>query len=1220
MNQLISSLNLRKRIILTIIFSALSIKGFAQNPLIKGLSEARAIFSLEKQVEFLRIQNPEIPVEALRKTMQYLKQDPIATNADLEYFFRHNVGYVPVAEPHVSQQQALALIDNLSSKRVPRRPQTFAQLENGTSASLREATARLTQVPVPGYGIYFQQLRRNDFLAMGNFGLNIQRIMDMYTKIYPTGKTVVISKNFSDMFAQTLRTNDIITHEKGIEKWLELRGLEKQAFFESGLPAALVEPTDELIIPSFTQMDVAQNYWLGVANGQVEKTVYAENGFAQYASAAVNLGWFGTPQLAAPAILQMARRDYGLFDLWKDYFFTRALLNLGAYKELQELALIRLKETDSQRQPKQLAAVWRGIKNVIPKNKARLIIPEDRIALQDEPLPELLREDLILHHPFAYVLLNGSQEVTVLWQEIRHGLDEQFSQAALQVGVGTLLAKQWEKLAARRLQTSAPAPRVELEYDEPETPDLSTEDVAATDSEDIAPINELIEEVDQQPVSTRSRKVRTPASVRQELAEFIENHHGALPPHNSALRQAIFSLTSHASASTDPDIQWIQQMIEDHSVYHKYTTPAKARKDLEEYIQLHDGELPPNNSGLRQKIRRMKKQFPEDPDMAIIDQLLSTNSSHSKGRQSVLRSPAQVRQDLLTYLNKHNGQIPPAGGPLRTLIYKTLRIENPNDPDVIALRTLWQNHVQPRGGKVTRTPANVRQELENYLTEHDNKLPPQNNALRAAAYKISKVGDQNNSDVQEIIRLLQTYGGKHNIITRGKTAADCRAELETYFADNTRLPTNGSPLYTFAYKIMKIGDPNDPDVIAIKEMWQAHKKPNPYRKIKPELLSAPVDPQDLPQVTPHTANAKRTPQQVYDELVVYLQTHNNKLPPGTTSLRHAITYIIDHGDRNIPEVNQIIDLYNKYVTVVSRSPKQVRAELEIYAANQETIPVDGPLYQALYNVIHKGDPNDPDVIAVTEMWGKLRQRTRRTAKQVYEDVVAYVNENGKLPPDKHSLNNAYRHLVRKEYSNDPDIQALVQFWQAHAQKIAPAEERAVIVLKQLQIYLKEHNELPKGGSSLRNAAEHLRRVGNQNDPNIAAITRLLNENKFQPEVQRTPEKVYQNLQTYLEMNNGQLPPARHPLRNNYYHVINHVEGDEHTLSALRTLWESHVKNIKRTPTQVRAELEQYIQEHDGKLPPIRTALRQAAYRFSLTQTTTDKDIEAIKNLLRIYSR
>lgn len=1204
----IMKLHTKKFILLTVVFLSVPLVSLGQ-PFIKGISEARALPSLEKQVEMLRLNNPGVELSVLENTIQYLHANPTITDIALDKLAEQEAANTATA---IKQAQQLLQANSVAVVKPPlRRPVSTVTLENGPGISLKKVMDKLVTVPVPGYGTYFKNLKRNDFLAMGHFGLNLQRIVDMHLKIYPNSKTISLPKGFDNLIKTTRDANDIILHDKGATGWQELRDPTRQMFFESGLPAALIEPADELVIPTFTQMDVAQTYWLEVANGHVEKQVWAENGFAQYVSAATNLGLFGTPDTAL-AILKMAKRNYGLFDLWKDYFFTRALLNLGAYNELKELADFRLNETDSNRDPKQLAAVWSGIQEMTPK-KFRLQIPSGRIAPKDEPIPELLQNELLLHHPFAYVLLNGSQEVTELWQDVRHVLDDNFAKAAIQTGAGTLLANQLAQLNAKPKYV-APAPRIE--YDEPEEDFdeeeiFTDEDNIRTPDEEITPTREP-SQPQYRRVSLPSKKtIRTPAQVRQELAEYIEQHDGNLPPHHSALRQAAHKLALQTSSTENPDIRQIQEMMRKYSVYKKLHTPAQARKELEEYIQTHNGQFPPNNSSMLQKIRKMRQEFPNDPDIVAINQMMSARRQASK---SQTRTPvvAQTRKLLENYLKNNHGHLPPAGDPLRTLIYKTFRTEDASDADVIALRTLWQSHLQVS----TRTPANVRQELEIYLQKHNNQLPRYGTALRAAAYKISKSGDPSDPDVQAIINILKIQPYSKN----NKTAADCRAELETYFATNTSLPTTSTPLNTLAYKIMKTEDPSDPDVIAIKEMWQAHKKQNPYRKIKPEELPAPQITQALPQTAPHEKNAKRTPQQIYDELVVYLQEHNNKLPPGTTSLRHAITYIIDYGDRSLPEVNQIIDLYNQHLAVVPRSAKQVRDELSIYIANQEPIPTDGALYQAIYKITRKGDPNDPDVIAIKEMWEKHRQRTRRTPKQVYEEVVSYVNKNGKLPPVEHPLNNAYRHLMTKRPSSDPHIEALSQFWKSHAQQIIPAEERAPLILTELKNYLQENGRLPANGTSLRNAANHLRRIGDPDNAHIAAITRLLNENKIQVEVQRTPEKVYQALQEYLQTHNGDLPPARHPLRNSYYHVINHVEGDQQTLSDLKDLWQSHVKNIKRTPIQVRTELEQYIQEHDGKLPPIRTALRQAAYRLSLTRTTTDPDIEMIKKLLQLHLR
>ena len=1140
----------KKFILFTAAFSCLPSVILAQGELIKGLSEARALSSAEKQLEFLRAQNPGVELAALEKTVQYLRTVPNATEITLSQLLEQETA-VPVPEllkaAPASAPASLSVVTPAL-----KRPAEAVTLQDKQTDAIKDITLKLTRVPVPGYGTYFIHIKRSDFLAMERYGLHLQRIVDMYQKIYPHNSTTAASNEFTNIIQQVKKADDIMLHNKGAIGWWELRGPAKQVFFESGLPGELIEPTEELVIPSFTQMDVAQTYWLDIANGNVEKTIYAENGFGQYVSATVNLGLFGSPD-TAQAIIKMAKRDYGLFDLWKDYFFTRALLNLGAYKELQELAQFRLSEIDSNRDPKQLAAVWRGVQELAPKTKYRLNIPDNRIADHDAPAPELLQKELLLHHPFAYVLLNGSQEVTVLWQNLRHRLDENFTQAALQAGVGTMLAAQVGK---QKVQPTFTIPPARVEYDEPEEEFIlelpnREEDVFA-DEEDIFSSDELTATPTKQPTA-RGKKAQTPKQVRQEL---------------------------------------------------------------EAYMNTHEQRVPSNNSSLRQKIRRLGRQHPNDPDVIEMNRILSENAKRG-GRQPILRTPMQVREELTTYLHANNGQLPPTGHALRTLVYKTFKQEDAANPEVIALRNLWNSHLKGRGynskGRtITRTPANVRQELETYIRENNGELPAIGTGLRTAAYRIAKLGDLENEDVQAIITLLNSHfkerGGFH-----GEHHYDeIREELEEYIEVHGELPPTNSSLRKRAKYVRETGDPNNEDVQAVTELLAGHRQKKP-----------------------------RTPDVVRAELENYIQA-NGQLPLSNTPIRRRAEDIKANGNPDNPDVQAIVTLLKDNAIRTRRTPETMLRELEQYIAehNGEYPVRHSPLEQAIQRLLRQNPTDENEYIAairalrtkhLADLNVSLRQRLKtdtpspapskkvalepaQRAKQVREDLEQYIKEHdGQLPPDGHPLRSAAYRLKERFDPQDENVQAVIDLLKKHKQR-AGALPNPAKVLRELQAYFAENTFLPSGSMQLGKNVYALLRGGDKTDKNVQEISALWNSHKQDRSTPTAPVRA--ELEQYLAEHDGQIPPYKHPVRVRVEYRIQTGNPNDPDIIFMKDVLETQKQTrTKRTPEQVRTELESYLKEHDNQLPPHASALDQAIQRV-IKREPEHPDSQVIFSLLK----
>jgi hypothetical protein len=234
-----------------------------------------------------------------------------------------------------------------------------------------------------------------------------------------------------------------------------------------------------------------------------------------------------------------------------------------------------------------------------------------------------------------------------------------------------------------------------------------------------------------------------------------------------------------------------------------------------------------------------------------------------------------------------------------------------------------------------------------------------------------------------------------------------RQELETYLQENeNKLPPHGHPLRGKYYYMLKKSDPNDPDIIAIRTLVDENKQ----------------------KKTP------RTPQSVLDEMTQYLAEHDDQLPPHRSALQTAAADMIKKfpNDPLVKELELLVLSRQQRPNRTprhDRSPKQLRADLEDYAASYNTLSANSLLFRAAKQVVRKSDPNDPDIQAIQLLLDKLRLTVKRTPQAVYQDVQAYYNRNGHLPNDGRGLHAAALLLMKKGDPEDPSVVALRAYWQ-----------------------------------------------------------------------------------------------------------------------------------------------------------------------------------------------
>lgn len=931
---------------------------------------------------------------------------------------------------------------------------SVVSLPAGANASLAKIANRLAHVPVPGYGGLFSRVDRTAMLNMGRFGVNIHSIIAMHENLFPQHKKLILPGGLEDLNRLENNVADLITHPKNALGWQAVAAPQKILLFESALPAYLITPSeDPLALPSAAQLGEALTYYRDVLTGVGVKGIYPSSYFAQQMSAVSNLGLLGNPQDAS-YILKVAQTYYGAFNDFKDVFITRALLNLQAYDELQQLADLRLAETGIDHEPKPLSAVWNGVCEIMQQQHRPLRLPAQRIAQRDSAMPEILQADIIAHHPFNYVLANPSVEVTREWLQLRNGLDEQFNQAAAMEGVTAQLrsdlvnpkpapqktivipftptpkpatapkpeepliltlppkpARPEAKPKARQHESAQPQGRA------PAKTAQSTPAAQTPTAETPQPRRKTVPstQVTANPRGNPGRATKnTPRHVRELLENYISENNNELPPNNHTLRVTVYNLLKKADPA-DPDVQAIQALWkarikprgwQSQPVQHHYD---QTRAELEKYINEHGG-LPPTESSLRKRAKYVRETGdPNDPDVQAITELLSEN------RQKKLRTPSVVRAELESYMQEHDGQLPVSNTPIRKRAEDVRKNGDPNDADVKAITDLLTANAL----KVKRDPASLRRDLETYLQEHDGAYPPNGSALNKAIQRVLKNTPESSddADLQTVRELWQKHvqdvrkdAGKR--LNGPLTSAQMLQQIQNYMAQHDgKLPHQHHPARAAAEYHLRLGEPTDPDLLRVRDILNANKKP--YQK--------------------------RTPAQVRQELEAYLQTHHNTMPPHGSGLDQAAKSMVKKypQDPDAQALSAILEQHRqrKGVTPKIRTPKDLLNDLNDYLTRNEYAPYKGELYHAIHKVMQNGDPNDPDVAALTLLWTENSLKTRRSPQQVHEELAAYVAKGHTSLAGNMPLYHAARNLLKMADPQDPHVKAVKNLWEQLGFKI-----------------------------------------------------------------------------------------------------------------------------------------------------------------------------------------
>ena len=1146
-------------------------------------------------------------------------------------------------------------------------PRSVVTLRTGLNPQITQATGRLAHASVPGFGGFFNSVDRSLLIKGGTFGLNIHPIIAMHETIFPNHKKLIFPEGLADLKRLETNVPDLIASPRNENGWTIFSPNTKTLFFESALPAYLLTTTEEeIVLPSAPQLGEMLTYYRQIVGGVGTKGVFPPDYFAQQMSAVTNLGLFGT-QNDAVDILRVAQTDFGSFDRFKDLFLTRSLLNLGAYDELQQLAKVRLAETDKNtKEPLLLSSVWAGVQKIALQAGKRLNIPQERISTQEDDFPPFLQREIIAHHSVNYVLGNPSVEVTQDWLALRAGLDELFNQAAAQANVKALLRQELSlphpednplrlpkkpvrtfgfaspltvptvtTQPVRPVSTSAraaePQPAVADEQPAPEVPitaptanndDLILELPAKPKTTPAAPVaktgkttsvrRETVPTV-QTPAKPRGNPTwktkNTPQSVRERLENYIRENDNQLPPNNHTLRVTVYTILKKADPA-DSDVQAIRELWQarikprgwqNQKPQHHYD---EIREELEEYIDVHGG-LPPTESSLRKRAKYVRETGdPNDPDVQAVTELLAGH------RQKNLRTPAVVRQELETYMQEHNGQLPVSNTPIRRRVDDVKTNGDPNDPDVQAIIALLTDNAI----RVKRTPEKVRLELETYLKEHDGQYPPNGDPLNRAIRRLLK---QNPTDENEHVAVIRALWNKHLSDVReasrqrlktdnpaarvtgapkpnldpAQRAQQVREDLEQYAGEHDgQLPPDGHPLRSAAYRIKERFDPQDKNVQAIIDLLQNNKQ---RRGALPNSASVLAD------------------------LQTYFSGHAN-LPEGNTALSRNVYALFNRGDKTDPNVQAITELWNSHKQDRFTPVGPVRAEFEKYLAEHDgnIPPYKHPVRVRAEYRVQTGDPNDPDVIFMRDILENQKQKkTKRTPQQVREELETYLQEHDdQLPPHASTLDQAIKAVIKRE-PNNPDVQMIIQLRQARQKRPntpTPKDRSPKQVLADLEDHFRR-NETLNNNRALYQAVNKLLKNGDPNDPDIQAIQKLWDTHR--QNVKRTPQQVFEEVQAYYS-EHGHLPSDGRALHSAANEKLNHGDPNDPYVQALKNFWqEKGTRTSAASVAKTRNELEQYLKEHDDKLPPHNTSLRIRYYRALKTGDPQDPNVAAIRKMV-----
>ncbi|MCQ2410663.1 MAG: hypothetical protein MJ053_04015 [Elusimicrobiaceae bacterium] len=218
----------------------------------------------------------------------------------------------------------------------------------------------------------------------------------------------------------------------------ELPHATQQYLFLTGYPITLVEGP---IVLTQWQINKAKSFYTYLFENYAPHATNAEN-LAKVAAAITDLGLIGDLSDAGQLVETVMKIDAGLFTGVLDVTAVRALINLGAYNEIKQLANFRLSRVDSNGRPMMLSAQWGDLQAYLSEVGVELNIPAERLAAEEVTFSTLkaTADKVAFHNPYNLAHNDSSVGVSRLWANIRRGIEEKADVANLQANTVASLA------------------------------------------------------------------------------------------------------------------------------------------------------------------------------------------------------------------------------------------------------------------------------------------------------------------------------------------------------------------------------------------------------------------------------------------------------------------------------------------------------------------------------------------------------------------------------------------------------------------------------------------------------------------------------------------------------------------------------------------------------------------------------------------------------------
>ncbi len=185
----------------------------------------------------------------------------------------------------------------------------------------------------------------------------------------------------------------------------------------------------------------------------------------------------------------------------------------------------------------------------------------------------------------------------------------------------------------------------------------------------VSPYVKQVREIKEQ---YRQKAKRTSAQLLQRVENYLAVH-AQLPPSSSPLSEDITRAIEKGNP-IDSDIRLLRQIVQEPAP-NSPRTPQNVLRELQIYLEAHEGQLPSWRSGLGAAMYRLTR--PGHPEDSVIEQIEVLVKEHAQHR---IWSAQRVYNELQEYVLKY-GQLPHAHTALRRAAYRIIKQET-EDPEI----------------------------------------------------------------------------------------------------------------------------------------------------------------------------------------------------------------------------------------------------------------------------------------------------------------------------------------------------------------------------------------------------------------------------------------------------------------------------------------------------------------------------------------------------------